>query len=117
MKARDSVTRKIARHSPHRDRPKSTLYLGNLEARRDWGPVRGDAQDPQADVPNDFVLATGEARSVREFVARAFAEFGRSIEWRGKGADEIGVDCKSGKTIRIDPVYPAYRSRSSDASK
>ena len=117
MKARDFVTRKIARHSPHRDRPKSTLYLGNFEARRDWGHVRGDAQDPQADLPNDFVLATGEARSVREFVARAFAEVGRSIEWRGKGADEIGVDCKSGKTIRIDPVYPAYRSRSSDASK
>ena len=56
----------------------------------------------QADVPNDFVLATGEARSVREFVARAFAEVGRSIEWRGKGADEIGVDCKSGKTIGPD---------------
>ena len=53
-------------------------------------------------MPNDFVLATGEARSVREFVARAFAEVGRSIEWRGKGADEIGVDCKSGKTIGPD---------------
>ena len=82
------------------------LYLGNLEAKRDWGHVRGDAQDPQADAPNDFVLATGETRSVREFVERAFAEVGRSIEWRGKGVDETGVDGKSGKTIgRIDPVY------------
>jgi GDPmannose 4,6-dehydratase len=51
-------------------------------------------------------LATGETRSVREFVELAFAEVGRSIEWRGKGVDETGVDRKSGKTIlRIDPVY------------
>jgi GDPmannose 4,6-dehydratase len=60
----------------------------------------------QADAADDFVLATGETRSVREFVELAFAEVGRSIEWRGKGVDEIGVDKKSGKTIlRIDPVY------------
>jgi GDPmannose 4,6-dehydratase len=52
------------------------------------------------------VLATGETRSVREFVEIAFAEVGRSIEWRGKGIEETGVDAKSGKTIvRIDPVY------------
>ena len=60
----------------------------------------------QADEPDDFVLATGETRSVREFVEIAFAETGRSIEWRGKGVEETGVDRKSGKTVvRIDPVY------------
>jgi GDP-D-mannose dehydratase len=60
----------------------------------------------QADAPDDFVLATGEARSVREFVEIAFAELGRGIEWRGKGIEETGVDGKSGKTVvRIDPQY------------
>jgi GDPmannose 4,6-dehydratase len=60
----------------------------------------------QADQPDDFVLATGETRSVREFVELALAEVGRSIEWRGKGVEETGVDKKSGKTlVRIDPVY------------
>jgi GDPmannose 4,6-dehydratase len=60
----------------------------------------------QAEAPDDFVLATGETRSVRQFVELAFAEVGRSIAWRGKGVDETGVDKKSGKTVvRIDPVY------------
>ena len=60
----------------------------------------------QVDQPDDFVLATGETRSVREFVELAFAEVGRSVEWRGKGVDETGIDKKSGKTIvRIDPQY------------
>jgi GDPmannose 4,6-dehydratase len=60
----------------------------------------------QADAPDDFVLATGETRSVREFAERAFAEVGRSIEWRGKGVEETGVDRKSGKTVvRVDPTY------------
>jgi GDPmannose 4,6-dehydratase len=60
----------------------------------------------QADAPDDFVLATGETRSVREFVELAFAEVDRSIEWRGKGVEETGIDRKSGKTlVRIDPVY------------
>jgi GDPmannose 4,6-dehydratase len=60
----------------------------------------------QADAPDDFVLATGETRSVREFVELAFAEVGRSIAWRGKGVEETGVDKKSGKiVVRIDPSY------------
>ena len=60
----------------------------------------------QADKPDDFVLATGETRSVRELIEVAFAEVGRSIEWRGKGVDETGVNRKSGKTVvRIDPEY------------
>ena len=57
-------------------------------------------------VDDDFVLATGETRSVREFVEIAFAEVGRGIEWHGRGVDETGTDKKSGKTlVRIDPVY------------
>jgi GDPmannose 4,6-dehydratase len=60
----------------------------------------------QADAPDDFVLATGETRSVREFVELAFAEVGRSVEWRGQGVEEAGIDKKTGKTVvRIDPVY------------
>src|SRR6201999_3764846 len=60
----------------------------------------------QADAPDDFVLSTGETRSVREFVELAFAEVGRTIEWRGKGIDESGIDQKSGKAVvRIDPTY------------
>ncbi|HEY5132035.1 MAG TPA: GDP-mannose 4,6-dehydratase, partial [Bradyrhizobium sp.] len=84
--------------------------LGNLEAKRDWGHARdyveGMYRILQADTPDDFVLATGETRSVREFVEIAFAEIGRSIDWRGKGVDETGIERKSGKTVvRIDPTY------------
>src|SRR4051794_40924885 len=105
------VTRKITRAVARIEVGiENTLYLGNLEAKRDWGHakdyVEGMHLIMQADKPDDFVLATGETRSVREFVERAFAEVGRSIEWRGKDVDETGVDRKSGKTIlRIDPVY------------
>jgi GDPmannose 4,6-dehydratase len=105
------VTRKITRSVARIETGlESMLYLGNLEARRDWGHARdyveGMHKILQADAPDDFVLATGEARSVREFVELAFAEVGRAIEWRGKGVDETGIDIKSGKTIvKIDPVY------------
>ena len=101
------ITRSVARIEAGFD---ETLYLGNLEAKRDWGHARdyveGMHRILQADAPDDFVLATGETRSVREFVELAFAEVGRRIEWRGTGVDETGVDGKSGKTlVRIDPVY------------
>src|SRR6267142_1336288 len=105
------VTRKITRSVARIETGlEDTLYLGNLAARRDWGHARdyveGMHRILQADAPDDFVLATGEARSVREFVEIAFAEVGRSIEWRGKGVDEQGIDKKSGKTmVRIDPQY------------
>jgi GDPmannose 4,6-dehydratase len=60
----------------------------------------------QADKPDDFVLATGETRSVREMVELSFAEVGRRIAWRGKGVEETGIDEKSGKiVVRIDPTY------------
>jgi GDPmannose 4,6-dehydratase len=105
------VTRKITRGVARIETGlEQTLYLGNLEAKRDWGHARdyveGMHRILQADAPDDFVLATGETHSVRELVELAFAEVGRTIGWHGKGKDETGVDTKSGKTVvRIDPVY------------
>jgi GDPmannose 4,6-dehydratase len=86
------------------------LYLGNLDAKRDWGHARdyveGMWRIVQQDTPDDYVLATGETHSVREFVELAFAEVGRTIAWRGEGVDEVGIDEASGKTlVRIDPRY------------
>ena len=101
------ITRGVARIEVGLD---DTVYLGNLEAKRDWGHARDYVEGMhailQADQADDFVLATGETRSVREFVELAFAEVGRRIQWRGKGIEESGIDKKSGKTVvRIDPVY------------
>jgi GDPmannose 4,6-dehydratase len=86
------------------------LYLGNLDAERDWGHARDYVEGMwmilQQDEPDDYVLATGEKHSVREFVERAFAEVGRNISWRGKGKDETGIDTKSGQVlVVIDPRY------------
>jgi GDPmannose 4,6-dehydratase len=105
------VTRKITRAvaAIHLGVQK-TLYIGNLDAKRDWGHARDYVegmwrivQQPEAD---DFVLATGEAHSVREFVELAFSKVGRKIEWRGKGVDEIGIDTAAGETlVKIDSRY------------
>jgi len=86
------------------------LYLGNLDARRDWGHARdyvdGMWRMLQQDRPGDYVLATGEAHSVREFAERAFAEVGRTVAWRGRGADEQGYDAESGDVlIEVDRRY------------
>src|ERR1700746_257809 len=105
------VTRKITRGVARIEVGlEDTIYLGNLEAKRDWGHARDYVEGMhsilQADAPDDFVLATGEMRSVREFVEIAFAEVGRNIQWRGKGIEETGIDQKSGNTVvRIDPAY------------
>ena len=105
------VTRKITRAVAAIERGlQDRLYLGNLNARRDWGHARDFVEGMwlmlQQRNPEDYVLATGEAHSVREFVERAFACIDRSIEWRGKGAKEVGLDAKTGKDIvRIDPRY------------
>jgi GDPmannose 4,6-dehydratase len=105
------VTRKITRSVARIETGlEDTLYLGNLEAKRDWGHARdyveGMYKILQAEAPDDFVLATGETRSVREFVEIAFAETGRHVEWRGQGIEETGIDRKTGNTlVRIDPVY------------
>src|ERR1700676_720427 len=86
------------------------LYLGNLNAKRDWGHARDYVEGMwlivQQDEPDDYVLATGEAHTVREFAEKAFACVGRSIVWRGEGADEKGLDQKSGEVlIEVDPRY------------
>ncbi|OKO72278.1 MULTISPECIES: GDP-mannose 4,6-dehydratase [unclassified Bradyrhizobium] len=105
------VTRKITRGVARIEVGlEARLYLGNLEAKRDWGHARdyveGMHQILQDDVAEDYVLATGETRAVREFVELAFAEVGRTIEWRGEGVEEIGIDRASGKTVvEIDPAY------------
>jgi GDPmannose 4,6-dehydratase len=87
-----------------------TLFLGNLDAERDWGHARdyvaGMWRMLQQPTPDDYVLATGEKHSVRAFVERAFARTGRKIAWRGAGLDETGVDAASGATlVRVDPRY------------
>ncbi len=105
------VTRKITRavaaiHLGFQNK----LYLGNLDAKRDWGHARDYVegmwrilQQPEAD---DYVLATGETHSVREFVERAFAEIGIEIAWRGEGIAEQGFDAKTGRVlVEIDPGY------------
>jgi GDPmannose 4,6-dehydratase len=74
----------------------SQLFLGNLDAMRDWGHARDYVEGMwlmlQQDDPDDYVLATGESHSVREFVEAAFAHVGRHIEWHGKGVEEVGMD-------------------------
>lgn len=86
------------------------LYLGNLTARRDWGHARDYVEGMwlilQQPEPDDYVLATGEEHSVREFVEKAFACIGRTIEWRGSGLAEQGVDARDGSVlIEIDERY------------
>jgi GDPmannose 4,6-dehydratase len=105
------VTRKITRAAARiKLGLQNKLYLGNLDARRDWG-FAGDYVQAmwlilQHSEPDDFVVATGEAHSVRDFAEAAFAEIGIPVEWRGKGVEEIGVDNNAGKTIiEIDPRY------------
>ena len=86
------------------------LYIGNLDARRDWGHARDYVEGMwrilQQDAPDDYVLATGEAHSVRELVELAFRHVDRPIEWRGAGVDEVGVDARTGdELVRVDPRY------------
>ena len=86
------------------------LFLGNLDARRDWGHARDYVEGMwlilQQPGPDDYVLATGEAHSVREFVDKAFACVGRRLEWQGSGLEEKGVDARDGRTlVEIDPRY------------
>ena len=105
------VTRKITRAVAAIERGlQQKLYLGNLDAKRDWGHARDFVEGMwlmlQQTEPDDYVLATGETHSVREFVERAFAHVGRAIIWRGAGADEVGIDKRTGKElVHIDPRY------------
>ncbi|MEL7027659.1 MAG: GDP-mannose 4,6-dehydratase [Pseudomonadota bacterium] len=105
------VTRKISRAAAAIELGlQDTLYLGNLDAQRDWGHARDYVEGMwrilQQDEADDYVLGSGEMHSVREFVELAFAETGRRIQWRGEGVDEIGVDAASGaELVRVDPRY------------
>ena len=111
MRGETFVTRKITRAVAAIEHGlQEHLYLGNLDAKRDWGHARDFVEGMwlilQQPEPDDYVLATGETHSVREFVELAFGQVGRTIEWRGNGTNEVGVDAKTGKElIRIDPQY------------
>ena len=105
------VTRKISRAVAAIETGlQDKLFIGNLNAERDWGHARDYVEGMwmmlQQEKPDDYVLATGESHSVREFVERAFAVAGRRITWRGKGSDEVGLDAASGKTlVEVDQRY------------
>ena len=86
------------------------LYLGNLDARRDWGYAKDYVECMwlilQYDTPEDFVIATGEMHTVREFTTLAFREAGIEIRWEGEGVDEKGIDVSTGKVlVEVDPKY------------
>jgi GDPmannose 4,6-dehydratase len=105
------VTRKITRAAAAiKLKRQKKLYLGNLDARRDWGHareyVRGMWLMVQQDTPDDYVLATGVATPVRDFVEWAFEDVGVNIQWKGSGPSEVGYDAATGDTIvQVDPRY------------
>lgn len=105
------VTRKITRAAAAISVGKQDkLYLGNLDAKRDWGHaaeyVRGMWMMLQQDEPDDYVLATGETTPVRDFVEWAFEDVGIALEWRGEGIDEKGYCTKTGTClVEVDPRY------------
>ena len=104
------VTRKITRALARiRLGLQDCLYLGNLEARRDWGHARDYVEMQwlmlQQEEPEDFVIATGEQHSIREFVEAAAGELDISLDWRGAGVNEKGYDAFGNCIVRIDPRY------------
>lgn len=105
------VTRKITRAVAAIDAGlQEALYLGNLDAKRDWGHARDYVEGMwrilQQDRPDDYVLATGETHSVREFVELAFGCVDRSVYWEGDGADEKGYCARTGRLlVAVDPAY------------
>jgi GDPmannose 4,6-dehydratase len=105
------VTRKITRAVAAMELARQDkLYLGNLDAHRDWGHARDYVEGMwlmlQQPEPDDYVLATGEGHSVREFVEKAFAQIGRKIIWTGEGKSELGIEAGSGRVlVEIDPRY------------
>ena len=105
------VTRKITRAVANIKAGKQDkLFLGNLDAKRDWGyaPEYTDAmwRMLQYERPDDFVIATKEMHTVREFTEIAFSELGINIDWKGKGIDEKGIDKQTGKTlVEVDKTY------------
>lgn len=101
------ITRGLARIMHGLD---ETLYLGNLDAKRDWGYAKDYVEGMwlmlQQETPDDFVLATNETHTVREFIEESCRVLGVDLEWRGEGVNEKGIDTKTGKAIiEIDPKY------------
>ena len=111
MRGETFVTQKIAMAVAAIETGKqSTLYLGNLDAKRDWGHAReygeGMYQILQHENGDDFVLATGRTETVRRFVELAFAQVNKKIVWKGEGVEEVGKDAESGDIlVQIDPRY------------
>ncbi|KAA6320433.1 hypothetical protein EZS27_029795, partial [termite gut metagenome] len=105
------VTRKITLAvSRIRQKKQDKLYLGNLDARRDWGYAKDYVECMwlilQHETPEDFVIATGEMHTVREFCTIAFAEAGINLRWEGEGVNEKGIDTATGKAlVEVDPKY------------
>ena len=105
------VTRKITRAASRiKEGLQEKLFLGNMDSLRDWGYApeycEGMWKILQHDKPEDFVLATGEQHSVKEFVELSFKELGVSIDWKGEKQDEVGINNATGKTIvEVDPKY------------
>ena len=105
------VTRKITRAAARISMgTQERVYLGNLDAKRDWGHARDFVEGMwrilQQEKPEDFVLATGVTTTIREFTERAFAEIGITLEWSGSGVDETGRDVKNGNIlVSVDPAY------------
>lgn len=105
------VTRKITMAAARIVRGlQDCFYMGNIDARRDWGYAKDYVKMMwmmlQQEKPDDYVVATGEMHTVREFIEKTFEHVEHPIEWKGKGVDEVGIDTKTGKTVmRIDPRY------------
>ena len=105
------VTRKVTRAAARISQGlQNRLYLGNIDALRDWGHARDYVEAMwmmlQVDKPDDYVVATGEQHSVRDFCNIAFKEVGFDLEWKGTGVEEVAIDVATGKTlISIDPAY------------
>ena len=111
LRGYEFVTRKITRAVARiKLGLQDELVLGNLDAKRDWGYAKEYVEAMwlmlQQDDPDDYVIATGEAHSVREFVEAGFRKVDIDIEWSGEGVDAIGVDCDTGKTVvKVNPEF------------
>ena len=111
MRGETFVTRKVTRAVARiKYGLQDILYLGNLDAQRDWGHARDYVEAMwlmlQQEEPEDYVIATGEMHSVREFVEKSFKEVGITIAWRGSGVDEVGINQATGDSVvMVDPKY------------
>lgn len=111
-RAHNFVTQKIARHVGKyaNKKTKGPLELGNLNARRDWGHAKDYVEAIslmlESEKPDNYIIATGETHSVREFVELAFKYIDIEVEWRGSGLEEVGLDKKTGEIlVKVNPKY------------